>query len=82
MVGVVEGNVVCTDEELSIALADVVVDIDEAIRVLMIEVLAREGFEEVSLELVLSIVDAMEDTVGCTDDELSMAGMVNDDEAI
>ena len=48
----------------------------------MLVVLMRKGIEEVSLELVLSIVGVVEDTGGCTDDKLYMVGMVKDDEAI
>ena len=48
----------------------------------MLVILARECSEEVYLELVLPMVGVVEDTVGCTDDELSMAGMVNDDDVV
>ena len=45
-------------------------------------VFVREGIEKVYLELVLSIVGVVVDTGGCTDDEVSMAGMDNNDEAV
>ena len=48
----------------------------------MIEVVVREGIEEVYLKLVLSTVGVVEDTVGCTDDKISMEGVVDNDEAI
>ena len=48
----------------------------------MLVVLMREGIEELSLELVLSIVGVVEDTIGCTDDKLSIESMVNDNEAV
>ena len=48
----------------------------------MLVVLMREGIEEAYLELVLSIVGVVKDTVGCTDDEIFLTGVVDNDKAI
>ena len=49
---------------------------------MIIKILAREGIEEVPLELMLSKVGVAESTVSCADDELSMTGVVGNDKAI
>ena len=77
IVGVVKDTVGCTDDKLTNAG---MVNDDEAIRVLIIVILVTEGIKIVYSELVLSLIGVVEDTVGCTDDELSMVGMIDNDE--